>query len=173
MCANKPDFVRSIFRTIVAAIKHCHDANISHRDIKLDNILVNESGELKIIDFGFAVKRQSRDDPVATFCGTPTFMCPEIIRRAPYDPHKADVWALGVLLFKLTTGRYPFRGESDVELNSLIVKGEVKYDKGVDEGFRELVEGMLRKGEKERVDLSWVLQSEWLREEEGTDITSK
>lgn len=144
--------------------------NISHRDIKIDNILVNEYGEVKVIDFGFAVKRNSQSELISNFCGTPTFMCPEIIRRLPYDSHKADVWALGVLFYRLVTGRYPFRGESDAELNLVIVKGEVKFDKEVSENLKMLIEGMLCKNEKQRLSLEEVLESEWIKASECTDL---
>ena len=147
----------------MSAIKHCHDAGISHRDIKMDNILVNEDGQLKIIDFGFAVKRSEPSELISNFCGTPSFMCPEILKRSPYDPHKADIWALGVLLYKLCTDRYPFRAESDGELSALIIKGEVKYDKVACEKLKALLIGMLRKNEAERLSVDDVLQSEWLR----------
>ena len=163
MLFNKANMIKKIFRVIVNSINYCHNINISHCDIKFDNILVNKSHEIKIIDFGFAVKRQKSDDLVSHFCGTPAFMCPEIVKRKPYDPNKADVWALGVLLYKLITGCYPFKADNDQELYSLILTGNINYHEFVDEEAQEILNGMLDKDEKTRFDLDKVLNTNWLR----------
>ena len=162
MYSKKYTVIKKVFRKIVLAIKYCHDANISHRDIKFDNILVSEQNEIKIIDFGFAVKRANNTERISNFCGTPNFMAPEIIKRVAYDPSKADVWALGVLLYKLVMDRYPFASNSDQELNLLILKGEFFVSKSVPEEIRRLIGGMLDSNEKTRFALDEVVNSGWL-----------
>ena len=93
-----------------------HNNNIVHRDLKLDNILVEESTRMvKLIDFGFSVV-VGNGTPLKIFCGTPSYMAPEIVRKHEYDGKPVDIWALGVLLFVLLTGSFPFRGTSESDL---------------------------------------------------------
>lgn len=153
-----------VFRSIAEGVRYCHDAGVSHRDLKLDNILVNDMGEIKIIDFGFAVRRNPQTGLVSNFCGTPTFMSPEIVKRVAHDPHKADVWALGVILYKLLTDRFPFMGESDHELNNLILKATPRLE-DLRPSTRKLLSGMLVKDERVRLSVDEVLNSDWVKEE--------
>lgn len=89
---------------------------IVHRDIKLENIMIDERTKtVKIIDFGFSVT-VSASTKLKIFCGTPTYMSPEIVSKVDYCGKKADIWALGILLYALLTGKFPFRGSSDADL---------------------------------------------------------
>ena len=76
-----------IFKQVVSAIDYCHSVKISHRDIKLENILIHNS-QIKLIDFGFAILNQSR---CRTFCGTPSYMAPELVNREEYSPYSVDI----------------------------------------------------------------------------------
>ena len=86
-----------------------HSRGIAHRDLKLDNILLNID-KVKIIDFGFAIQSE-KETLQRTWCGTPHYMCPDIVKRVPYNPFAADIWACGVILYILYTGRLPFFAE--------------------------------------------------------------
>ena len=88
-----------------------HARGIAHRDLKLDNILLNVD-KVKIIDFGFAAFCKE-GEKLKIFCGTPSYMAPELVRKAEYDGRQVDMWALGVLLFVMLTGTFPFRGVSE------------------------------------------------------------
>ena len=84
-----------------------HSRSICHRDIKPENIIYNAAtGTAKIIDFGFATFCKSK---LNVFCGTPSYMSPEIVSKKEYSGPAADVWACGVLLFALLTGTTPFK----------------------------------------------------------------
>ena len=85
---------------------YCHSRCIAHRDIKLENLLMDEQGILKIIDFGFSTCIPN-DKMVKMFCGTPSYMAPEIVLKKEYCGPPADVWALGVLLYALLCGYFP------------------------------------------------------------------
>ena len=98
-----------MFKAIVSAIAYCHSKQICHRDIKLENILLDEQGNPKLIDFGFSTCIPN-DKKVKIFCGTPSYMSPEIVQKIEYNGPPADVWALGVLLYALLTGTFPFKG---------------------------------------------------------------
>lgn len=89
---------------------YCHQRNVTHRDIKLENILLNEAkNQVKLIDFGFSTCIPN-DKKIKLFCGTPSYMAPEIVSKKEYCGPPADVWALGVLMFALLCGRFPYRG---------------------------------------------------------------
>jgi serine/threonine protein kinase len=85
------------------------------RDIKLENILIDEDMNIKLIDFGFSTVLTG-DKKLKLFCGTPNFMAPEIVTKKDYDGTSADIWACGVVLFVLLTGSFPFKGANDKEL---------------------------------------------------------
>lgn len=83
--------------------------NIVHRDIKLENILIDQHFNIKIIDFGFAIQILP-NKTVTIFCGTPCYMAPEIVKKLKYTPAPTDIWAFGVLVYILMTGTFPFKG---------------------------------------------------------------
>ena len=99
-----------IFQQIVEAVDYLHDINIIHRDLKMQNILINEKFEIKLIDFGFA-NFYNKKKKFNVYCGTPSYMAPELACRIPYDGKASDVWSLGVLLYIMLTGDFPFKGE--------------------------------------------------------------
>ena len=103
------DQARVLVQNIAFTLKYCHEIGVSHRDIKTDNVLINEEGQIMLIDFAFSFCSLS-GKKVETFCGTPSYMCPELLNKFPHCPKKADVWALGILAYKLVTGEHPFRG---------------------------------------------------------------
>lgn len=98
-----------IFRQIVFAIAHCHCRSVLHRDIKLDNILIDEKGNIKLCDFGISRTVENHNDPIMEQCGTPAYIAPEILYEDGYKGFKSDIWGLGVLLFAMVTGTVPFR----------------------------------------------------------------
>ena len=101
---------RLVFSQILSTVDYLHHQKVAHCDLKFENILYDENtANLKLIDFGFSVDNADTQQP--TFlCGTPSYMAPEEVLKKPGDLFKADVWSLGVILFKLATGLFPFRG---------------------------------------------------------------
>ncbi|CAK75885.1 unnamed protein product (macronuclear) [Paramecium tetraurelia] len=102
---------KQIYSQIRDGIKYLHSKNIFHRDLKADNIMIINQ-QVKLIDFGLASENQLCSD----FCGTPAYMAPEIFQKKPYDGRKADIWALGVLLYQILCGKVPFPGKNDEEI---------------------------------------------------------
>ncbi|GAB1604853.1 testis-specific serine/threonine-protein kinase 3-like [Argonauta hians] len=92
---------------ICQAIHYLHSKNITHRDLKLENLLLDDVGNIKITDFGFA-KRNYAGELSWTFCGSKSYAAPEILLGKPYDPRKADTWAIGSILYIMSTGKMPF-----------------------------------------------------------------
>ena len=104
---------KKIFRQMGSAVEYCHRSGIIHRDIKLQNIMLFHS-QVQIIDFGFAIEcGQELDD----YIGTPAYLSPEIIEKGQYNGYKSDVWALGICLYVMINGFYPFKGRNEQQLN--------------------------------------------------------
>lgn len=100
-----------VFLQILTTVDYLHTINIAHCDLKFENILYDEdTGELKLIDFGFSID-DPENNPPTFLCGTPSYMAPEEIMKKNIDVFKADIWSLGVILFKMATGLFPFRGK--------------------------------------------------------------
>ena len=97
-----------LFKQMISAVAYCHSKGVAHRDLKLDNVLVTPQNVIKIIDFGFASWTKS-DKKCRVFCGTPAYMAPEIITKTEYLAQPADVWALGVMLYTMLCGCFPFQ----------------------------------------------------------------
>lgn len=101
------DEARRIFRQVSAAVYYCHKNNICHRDLKLENILLDQHVNAKITDFGFSRFFDSQQ-LITTYCGSELYASPEIINKVPYVGSVVDCWSLGVLLFTLVYGHMPF-----------------------------------------------------------------
>lgn len=105
-----PD-ARDIFVQVVGAVCYLHGCNIVHLDIKCENILLSADGrQAKIADFSLSKEVSSVPELSTTFCGTQSYVAPELWLRFPHDAKKVDVWSLGVVLFAMVTGSLPFHG---------------------------------------------------------------
>ncbi|KAG7472290.1 hypothetical protein MATL_G00107390 [Megalops atlanticus] len=100
---------REIFRQITSAVHYCHKNGIVHRDLKLENILLDQDLNVKLADFGLSNHYQ-RGQLLQTYCGSPLYASPEIVKGLPYQGPEVDCWALGVLLYALVYGSMPFDG---------------------------------------------------------------
>lgn len=112
---------RELIRQLVSAIQYCHAKGIAHRDLKLENILLDRDGKtIKLIDFGFS-NFTSHYSKLSTFCGSPPYAAPELFQGIEYNGFKTDIWALGVIIYTITTASLPFDGAN---VNSIRVKVE-------------------------------------------------
>ncbi|XP_017152207.1 testis-specific serine/threonine-protein kinase 1 [Drosophila miranda] len=107
---------RKLFRQLISAVEYIHSKNVVHRDIKCENLLLDENYNLKLIDFGFARKdTRSSDNQVVlskTFCGSYAYASPEILKGVAYDPFMSDLWACGVVCYAMVFGRLPYDGSN-------------------------------------------------------------
>ncbi len=109
--------ILSIARQICIALEHAHASGIIHRDLKLENVVVTQGQTVKLMDFGLARSVESRLTSEGTIVGTFSYLAPELILGQPASP-QSDLYALGVMLYELTTGQPPFSGETLVALLS-------------------------------------------------------
>ena len=150
---------------VIKGIIYLHDKNIYHRDIKLENILVMKNDLIKIIDFGFAVKC-NRDSYQKLFCGTPSYMAPELLNKEKYIPYYSDIWSLGVLFYSMLYGRFPFDRndkyllEDNDDFFDKITVIELNFDDEikVDDNIKNLFRKIFVADPTERIALNEILE---------------
>ncbi|GMT06212.1 hypothetical protein PENTCL1PPCAC_28386, partial [Pristionchus entomophagus] len=149
------------FHQACSAVLYCHERGIVHRDLKAENILLDRNGDVKIIDFGFANYFRP-DHLLNTWCGSPPYAAPELLMGNEYDGSKADVWSLGVLLYILVTGGFPFPGDSVDKLKRSILSGQLRIPFWVSVECSDLLRKMLVVVPDSRVSLSKVINHRFL-----------
>ncbi|KAJ8607299.1 hypothetical protein MRB53_040397 [Persea americana] len=117
---------RKFARQIASALDYCHRNSIVHRDLKIENILISKTGDIKIIDFGLS-NLFSPKSQLKTFCGSLYFAAPELLNAKLYTGPEVDVWSFGIVLYVLVCGKVPFDDQSMPQLHAKIKKGLVEY----------------------------------------------
>lgn len=136
---------------VVEALVYMHGQRFVYRDLKPENMMIDKDGYVKMVDFGFA-KRLERGKKTWTFCGTPDYMCPEIVMNQGHD-FSADLWSLGIFIYEMLCGRNPFSSQDPMETYNKIVLGlqPRALDVLVDAEARDLVASLCREKPSERM----------------------
>ncbi|CAK0865453.1 unnamed protein product [Prorocentrum cordatum] len=134
---------------VALALAHCHASFIAYRDLKLENILIDFQGHVKITDRG-RLRRYHQPTRTYTRCGTPDYMAPEIINMRGHDM-SVDWWAMGVLIYELLTGRTPFVGGSSQATYQKVLNTEPKFPAHFTEHARGIVRQLLTKDKSRRL----------------------
>jgi len=145
-----------LFKQILEAVDHCHKNYVSHRDIKAENILVTQEGNAKLIDFGFSISA-AITQKLKVFCGTPSYMSPEIVNRKEYLGPNADMWATGVLYYFMLAGNVPFRGPTERELFRVISRGLIAFPAYFSDFSKNIIQKILQVDPNKRPSASDIL----------------
>ena len=150
-----------IFRQIILALQYIHNHNIVHRDIKLDNILIDLDNNIKICDFGVS-KIIKNNESMIEQCGTPAYIAPEILLNRGYEGFGVDIWSAGVVLYAMLSGTVPFKGNNIKDLHDLIIKGEYSPIKDISKNASHLIKSILEVDPKKRITTKDILVHPWL-----------
>lgn len=147
-----------IFLSLVQAVSFLHDHDILHRDLKLTNVLLTNTLQVRIADFGLATRLEDATlDQEMTMCGTPNYISPEVVKRDPYGL-ASDVWSLGCMLVSLLTGRPPFQGEHISETLSLVARGAYRpLSRGCSRDVKSLVDSILQVDPRRRPTIPQIM----------------
>ncbi|XP_061908794.1 NUAK family SNF1-like kinase 1 [Entelurus aequoreus] len=164
---------RSIFRQITSAVHYCHKNGVVHRDLKLENILLNEDLTVKLADFGLS-SQYHKGSLLQTYCGSPLYASPEIVTGLPYQGPEVDCWALGVLLYALVYSSMPFDGACHSALTEQICRGRYRRPNPPSDACA-LIDWLLTVRVYERATIEDVANHWWVNwgyEESVCDCTS-
>ena len=170
-----------LFRQIILGIKHIHSQNIVHRDIKLENIIIDLNNHIKSCDFGIGKILKSSEELLYDKCGTPMYMAPEIIlsnKKNGYKGFPVDIWASGITLYIMLTGTLPFKinnkNKDELSLNNIknkdtsnlqfqIINFNPKKITFISDEANNLLKGLLLKNPEKRLTCDEVLNHPWLK----------
>lgn len=148
------------FHEVFQGVAYLHSRQYSHRDLKVENVLISRDRVAMVSDFGFV--KESLNRVSSTFCGSVQYAAPEIVINTPYDPFAADVWSLGICLFASLTGHMPFQHHP-----LHLLKTEQKNIQrtiatvNVSHSARDLLSHMLQYREKDRIKMKDAVTHHW------------
>uniref|UniRef100_A0A665WQP8 protein kinase C n=1 Tax=Echeneis naucrates TaxID=173247 RepID=A0A665WQP8_ECHNA len=143
---------RSVFYSacVLLGLEFLHLNKIIYRDLKLDNLLMDTDGFVKITDFGLCKEGMGHGDRTSTFCGTPEFLAPEVLTDDNYT-RAVDWWGMGVLIYEMLVGESPFPGEDEEEVFDSIVNDDVQYPTSLPTEAVAIIQKLLKKNPLKRL----------------------
>ncbi|KAI0410890.1 kinase-like protein [Xylaria grammica] len=156
--------VQKTFTQLVGAVSYVHQQSCVHRDLKLENILLDKHENVKLVDFGFTREYEGKSNYLQTFCGTICYSAPEMLKGEKYAGEKVDVWSLGVILYALLCGELPFDDDDDNVTRTKILSEEPKYRDHLPADAIALIKLLLSKRPLLRPSLPEILSHPFLAE---------
>ncbi|KAF2474693.1 Pkinase-domain-containing protein [Lindgomyces ingoldianus] len=160
----EPAKAQKIFTQLVGAVSYVHNKSCVHRDLKLENILLDKYENVKLVDFGFTREYEGKSSYLQTWCGTVCYSAPEMLKGEKYAGEKVDVWSLGIILYALLAGELPFDDDDETVTKMKILKEEPMFPSTFPPQAKELVQVLLSKRPLLRPSLADILQNPWLAE---------
>ncbi|XP_046544341.1 LOW QUALITY PROTEIN: testis-specific serine/threonine-protein kinase 1-like [Haliotis rubra] len=151
---------RRVFHQLLDVVSYLHGQYVYHRDIKLDNILLDDQYNIRLTDFGFARLNPYRD-LMETFCGSYAYAAPEILDGEMYDGGRTDIWSCGVCLYGMLNGKLPFN-DTDVDILRSSMEKKLKFYKQVSKDCRELIRQILDTSARRRPSIPAIRKSVWM-----------
>lgn len=169
----KEDNAKYLFKQLIEGLDYIHTQKfVLHRDIKLDNILLDAQGQIKICDFGVSRQVKSERERMFDQCGTPAYIAPEILnKKKGYKGFKSDMWSAGVCLYVMLFGTVPFRASTMHELHQLIRKGKYSLQGEVlSNDAKNLIASLINVNPHKRLSAAETLQHPWFtNNQEGAE----
>lgn len=157
-----PEKTQKIFAQLVGAVSYVHNLSCVHRDLKLENILLDKNENVKLCDFGFTREYEGKMSYLQTFCGTVCYSAPEMLKGEKYAGEKVDVWSLGVILYALLAGELPFDDDDDMVTKHKILSSEPVYPNSMPPDAKALIIQLLSKRPLHRPTLGDILTNPFL-----------
>ena len=150
-----------IFTQILSALEYLHNNNISHRDIKLENMLLDEYGDAKLTDFGLS-KSFKGDIDFNESAGSPMYAAPEVLLGQPHKGYISDIWSLGICLYVMVCGDFPFISENMRDYIQSVAINKFELPEYVSPLFIDLINKILAKNPKKRLNIKQIKEHPWL-----------
>jgi len=160
---NEPE-ARRFFWQIISAVEYCHNRRVVHRDLKTENLLLDDNLNVKIADFGFC-NHTKEDELLKTWCGSPPYAAPEIFEGKEYDGPAIDIWSLGVVLYVLVSAALPFDGETVHEVRDRVLEGRFRVPYYMSSELEDLIRKILIKNPVHRFTLNQIKGHPWMQKE--------
>ncbi|XP_070246867.1 protein kinase C delta type isoform X3 [Myotis yumanensis] len=138
---------------IICGLQFLHSKGIIYRDLKLDNVMLDQNGHIKIADFGMCKENIFADKKASTFCGTPDYIAPEILQGLKYS-FSVDWWSFGVLLYEMLIGQSPFHGDDEDELFESIRVDTPHYPRWITKESKDILEKLLERDPAKRLGVT-------------------
>uniref|UniRef100_A0A8C6M334 Protein kinase C n=1 Tax=Nothobranchius furzeri TaxID=105023 RepID=A0A8C6M334_NOTFU len=154
------ELYRSTFYSaeIICGLQFLHSKGIIYRDLKLDNVMLDYEGHIKIADFGMCKENVFGENRATTFCGTPDYIAPEILLGQKYS-FSVDWWSFGVLLYEMLVGQSPFHGDDEDELFESIRMDTPHYPRWINKDTKDLLERLFERDPTQRLGVVGNIQS--------------
>ncbi|XP_051871819.1 RAC-alpha serine/threonine-protein kinase isoform X1 [Pristis pectinata] len=163
---------------IVSALDYLHsEKNVVYRDLKLENLMLDSDGHIKITDFGLCKEGIKDGATMRTFCGTPEYLAPEVLEDNDYG-RAVDWWGLGVVMYEMMCGRLPFYNQDHEKLFELILMEEIRFPRTLSPEAKSLLSGLLKKDPEQRLgggydDAKEIMQDKFFAGIEWEDVYQK
>ncbi|XP_027329993.1 CBL-interacting serine/threonine-protein kinase 1-like isoform X2 [Abrus precatorius] len=157
---------KKMFQQLIDGVSYCHNKGVFHRDLKLENVLVDDKGNIKITDFGLSALPQHlrADGLLHTTCGSPNYVAPEILANRGYDGATSDAWSCGVILYVILTGYLPFDDRNLAVLYQKICKGDVQIPKWLSPDAQNMIKRILDPNPETRMTMAGIKDDPWFKQ---------